>query len=115
VVAGHCLVAYDDGTVLMIGGMLPNQNAETRKTFFYDNKWSPGPELITERSEHSCALFKSAKHGNTETVIVAGGVNKITGDLTSTEFLRFDSNSWTPGTGCPITHGIIITRWGGHF
>jgi hypothetical protein len=94
----HCLVSLNDTTVILIGGMLPD-NTYSKATFFYntDHKtWTEGPSLITGRSSHSCALFKSPQHGHTDTVIVTGGNNG--GFLDSSEFLYLDSsNSWKSG------------------
>jgi hypothetical protein len=61
-----CLVSLNYANILLIGGELA--------TFYYniDHKtWTEGPLLITERSWHSCALFKSS------TVIVTGMVARM--------------------------------------
>jgi hypothetical protein len=105
----HCLVSLNDTTVLLIGG---NDGTRSKATFYFNSDsetWTPGPSLITGRSAHSCALFKSPLHGHTDTVIVTGGYNN--GDfLKSTEWLQLDStNSWTSGPDLPKpTDGAAI-------
>jgi hypothetical protein len=100
-VVHHCLVALNDTTVLLVGGWT---RTRSKATFFYntDHKtWTKGPLLITGRSNHACALFKSPLNGNTDTVIVTGGVGENE-ELRSTEFLNLDSsfrNSWKSGKG----------------
>jgi hypothetical protein len=97
----HCLVSLNETTILLIGGLYMDgfHLTYTKDTFYYnidDKTWTVGPSLITARYSHSCALFKSAKHGNTDTVIVTGGSQGYV-LLDSTEFLIFGSNSWTSG------------------
>jgi hypothetical protein len=96
-VSQHCLVSLNDTTVLLIGGYL-SYSTRSSATFYYntDQKtWTDGPPLKTGRAGHSCALFKSPKHGHTDTVIVTGGSGEF---LASTEVLNLDSsNSWKSG------------------
>jgi uncharacterized protein YaaQ len=94
----HCLVSLNETTVLLIGGELADWTW-SKATFYCNHNhqtWSEGPSLITARTSHSCALFKSPLHGHTDTVIVTGGYK---GDwLDSTEFLNLDTgDSWTLG------------------
>jgi hypothetical protein len=94
----HCLVSLDDETIILIGGTNGGIASMSSATFYYNTEnrtWTDGPSMITGRGGHSCALFKSAKHGRT--VIVAGGMNSATQFLTSTVFLNVDNNSWTLG------------------
>jgi hypothetical protein len=85
----------------LIGGCLgDNSKDKFDSTFYYntdEKTWSNGPPLITARSDHSCALFKSPQYGHTDTVIVTGGGGGGDTILKSTEFLVLDSNSWTSG------------------
>jgi hypothetical protein len=100
-VSYHCLLSLNATTVLLIGGYLGDKsNVKFYTTFYYntdDKTWSNGPPLITARSDHSCALFKSPQYGHTDTVIVTGGGGGGDTILKSTEFLVLDSNSWTSG------------------
>jgi hypothetical protein len=68
------------------------------------NTLTEGPVLITGRSSHSCGLFKSHLHNNTDTVIVTGG-NTDGYHGNTVEFLNLDSNVWTPGKG-PLHNAI---------
>jgi hypothetical protein len=97
-VHGHCLVSLNETTVLLIGGWLATET-RSKATFYYNHDhetWTEGPSLVSERSGHSCSLFKSPQHGHTNIVIVTGGFN---GNeyLTSTEILNLNSNSWASG------------------
>jgi hypothetical protein len=105
-VYGHCLVSLNDTTALLIGGQGGSDgtfSVNSKATFYYNtdhNTWTDGPPLITGRGGHSCALFKSPQHGNTDTVIVTGGYNGNLDYLASTEFLNLESsNSWESGKG----------------
>jgi hypothetical protein len=67
-VSYHSLVSLNDTTVLLIGGYLADKTY-SKATFYYntDNQtWTEGPSLITERSIHLCALFKTPLHGYTD-------------------------------------------------
>jgi hypothetical protein len=97
-IAFHCILSLNDRIILLIGGHFGN-GMKSKDTFYYNTKdktWTEGPSLIIARGGHSCALFKSAKHGHTDTVIVTGG-QKNSGMLARTDFLNLDSNSWTVG------------------
>jgi hypothetical protein len=99
-VSFHCLVPLNDTTVLLIGGYQQG-GPRSKDTFFYNidhQTWTEGPKLLSGRSDHSCALFKSPQHGHTDTVIVTGGLNGNGQYQASTEFLNSDSKSWTSGT-----------------
>jgi uncharacterized protein YaaQ len=100
-VAFHCLVSLNHTTVLLIGGELPGKTY-SKATFFYnkdDKTWTEGPSMNTEKSRHSCELFKSPQYGHTDTVIITGGSNNIGENLASTELLNLESNSWQSGKG----------------
>jgi hypothetical protein len=95
----HCLVRLNETTVILIGGNL-DQYIISKATYYYNvgsKGWISGPSLKMERKSHSCAVFKSAKHGHPDTVIVTGGVSAYGYSLASTEFLNVNNNSWTSG------------------
>jgi hypothetical protein len=96
----HCLVTLNETTVLLIGGQSTDKMGPTSKATFYfninDQTWTEGPGLIKGRYSHSCALFQSPQHANTDTVIIAGGSNKKA--ISTTEFFNMEKNAWTQGT-----------------
>ena len=58
--------------MLITGGDPSSQN---NKVWFYDdqNGFTPGPDMLDERSDHACSTFKSARHQQREVALVAGG------------------------------------------
>jgi hypothetical protein len=78
-VTAHCVLALNNATTLLIVGRIQG-GTRVKTTFYYNSDyktWTEGPSLITGTSYHSCALFKSPKHGHTDTVIVTGMVAGI--------------------------------------
>jgi hypothetical protein len=119
-VNGHCMVNINNGTTVMaIGGSLL-YSLGISTTFFYDSvadSWSPGPDLIVPRTEHSCAVFSwfnSASGLQEQYVVVAGGENKASGfiaGLDSTEFWKVgDPQGFVLGQNLsvPVAAGKLV-------
>jgi hypothetical protein len=107
------MVNTNNGTTVMtIGGSLL-YSLGISTTYFYDSvadSWSPGPDLIVPRTEHSCAVFNwfNSTSGLQESyVVVAGGENKASGftvGLDSTEFWKVgDPKGFVLGQNLSVT------------
>ena len=65
----HCMADLLDGRYMFIGGY-------SKTVDIYDSSQSSftrGPNLLSERTNSACTVFRSPMHGNRPIVIVAGG------------------------------------------
>jgi hypothetical protein len=62
-----------------------------------------GPSMSTKRGGHSCAMFKSALHGNVDVVAVVGGNGVGWDPVETSEFLIVGTDNWTKGKA-----GIVV-------
>ena len=88
---GHCVVAINKTTVLVIGG--ENDNGISNKTHVYNfdfDKWYIGPELLKERSFHACGVFQNSTNWM---IAVIGGENDQGEVLDSVEFAVLDEDN----------------------
>ena len=94
---GHCLVKWDESTVMVIGGADDLQGARTETLLInvVSNTWSAGPILNTGRSLHACGEIEIM---GTPYIVVSGGGAGDNNDviLKSTEILEKDNveNGW---------------------
>ena len=82
-----CSVLLPNGNVMLSGGIATRKSVIT-----YDpisDSFSTNPNLINDRWEAGCALFKSALHGNRPVVLAVGG-----GSATTEVFDYEVANSW---------------------
>jgi len=98
-VSQHCAVAFDEATILIIGGTVDSE-PQSSKTFYFTPgaeslQLAPGSALIQGRKFHSCAKLKSSD------VIVAGGSNGW-GELSSVEILNRRTLRWKQGPRLPL-------------
>jgi hypothetical protein len=88
-VSGHCLVQINETTILMTGGGGSNE------TYFFNvntSNWTQGPNMIENRTFHSCGIFYLNKQ---LTVLVAGNSLIFTN---TTELLNvYYGTEWIPG------------------
>jgi hypothetical protein len=72
----HCLVKVNDTMLISIGGSpAPASIGNTNVFDVLNNKWTPGPQLITPRTQHACGVmnWRNPGTGNLEKVVVAAG------------------------------------------
>jgi hypothetical protein len=97
-VAGHCLVAINASTALLIGGGDASNGVYIGESYYIsleDQSWSQGPDLISPRWMHACGVFKSRAHqGRTVVIVAAGNKNN---PLDSVELLDLATNTWIEG------------------
>jgi len=106
-VSHHCSVAFDDKTILIIGGREDNL-PYSRKTFYFTPeaetlKLAPGSTLIQGRKFHSCVGTKSGD------IIVAGGRDDRS-ELSTVEILHRRTFKWKQGAQLPlaISYGAMV-------
>ena len=94
---GHCLVKWDESTVMVIGGVdvLQETQVHRTETLLIDvvsNTWSAGPILNTGRSLHACGEIEIM---GTPYIVVSGGIF-VDDYRISTEILEKDNveNGW---------------------
>ncbi len=100
---GHCVVAINDTTALVIGGWLDHWTKDNRTWIidFDTNKWSSGPDLNQGRIESNCGLIKDRVTGD-PLIVVTGGI----GSNLSTEIWNIRSNQmWIIGPNLPELFG----------
>ncbi len=103
----HCLAKINETTAMLIGGVgCPGVQEDCNKnqTYYYDiefQTWTPGPELMANRSSHACGTVVDNESGQV-IVVVAGGFNDADGYLSTTELLFQDSNEWIAGPEMPF-------------
>ena len=98
VIYGHCSFKINGLLALVTGG--DQDQHPSASTWFVDLTWptwtrfTPGPQMKTERSTHGCSTFHL---GRKTFGIVAGGYDS--GALDSTEIIDLDQESptWTEG------------------
>jgi len=111
----HCMVKINSSMLLLIGGVLQYAPDDaSSSTYFFDvlnNQWITGPQLNSERFDHSCGVMYwiNPDTGTTEhVVVVAGGIDKNWDTLSSVELLFLNDyetskQGWTFGPTLPET------------
>jgi hypothetical protein len=117
-VFGHCVVALNETTFMLIGGRRSNSSRYSELTHFYDTRsstWSFGPHLRVGRRYAACGVIKDPESGQ-EAVIVAGGWDGETVQK-STEILDLDQPHrakyrWSrgPDLPMPLTNMATVQR-----
>jgi hypothetical protein len=101
-IKGHCIVAINSTTVMIISGF--NNDQISRKTFYFtfgEESWTEGPELKYARIAPCCRRIRRDKDSQEMSIIVAGGFDGSS-YLSSIEILDEGSNEWKTGTELPF-------------
>ena len=87
---GHKMVAINESTSILIGGVYDKSIGWSKKTYFFDflnGIWTPGPSLKFARNQHSAELMTS-NQGQPVLVVVGGFNREYSSYLSSVEILR---------------------------
>ena len=113
-VLGHCMVALNESTFMMIGG--GNDDVyDTNATFMIHQDsdiWIEGPSMEIPRRVFGCGALKVAEAG-IHYAVVSGGTTILSGQ--SVEFLDLNDmdKGWFPGPYLPIplhAHSMVATE-----
>jgi hypothetical protein len=123
-ISSHCLIAIDNYHLMVIGGIAPGDemcdSGYTRHTYiFYNNVWSPGPNLTECRARHSCGIMKmmNSTNGETEKVVVVAGGEYYLNQHNTVELLFWNNmgQGWVMGPSLPysLTKSSMVEHQGG--
>jgi len=101
----HCLVKVNNTMLISIGGSpAPASTGNTNLFDVLNNKWTPGPQLITPRTQHACGVmnWKNPDTGSLEKVVVAaGGAGGPVLKSVELLFLEDINSGWVAGPDLP--------------
>ena len=108
----HCLVAFNNKIVYMIGGSR-DENSITDDVYYFDipaYTWFKGPKLNVARRNHTCAVFKDSTT-NDVVMAVVGGVDSNNKILDSVEIFRDGGDAFTQGNALHTdTNSIFCSK-----
>ena len=91
----HCIVALDDGKVMIIGGAYGGFNSDVIIYHGSSSTFTVAPDMLFENYGTACSLFYSKKHNSRPVVFVVYGKNAQLFDYTVTDSWEESKNfSW---------------------
>ncbi len=106
-VFGHCMVAMNSFSTILIGGW-QNSTPASGETLIFNSRsrdWSEGPSLNVGRRHHSCGRIRQSLDSHHFSIIVVGGYDRES--LTSVEYFDSNAKEWQAGPELP--YGIRMS------